>query len=374
LLVYGACLGGPYLHSIFVRDAAVTTWLHVATAPVPGELAARGLRPGETVGDDRRVATIVNPLADRTALARAEADFAAATARATQFERIAAARRARRAAYATAFERELDQRAATAEANLSFITRRLETERAEAGRAEQLRRAGSASAAAAEAATARVAALEAERATIDGELKRVRLRRANTTQGVYLAEDGQEPEWSARHDPLTLERETLEVEQATSAARTVVAAARDDYEHRHGAALEAPPGAVIWNRPAAPGAHVESGAPVLSWIDPTVVLVDAPVSDLEIALLPPGTRARVKIEGESRPREGVVLLTRSSSAPLDVRELAATARGRRPGTAQVIIRLDPTPDEPGPATIGRPAYVTFPGVSVFRLLQARLHW
>lgn len=374
VLVYGAWVGGPYLHSIFVRDAAVTTWLHVATAPVAGELDAAALRPGGTVGGDRLVATLINPRADRSALAQAEAELAAATARAGQFETIAAERRTRRQAYAAAYTREIDQRAHTAESTLSFINHRLETERAEAARLAQLLKAGGSSAAAAEAAGARVAAVEAERATVDGELKRTRLRRESAARGVYLADDGHELDWSARYDPLALEREALDLAHATATARAKVGAARELYERQHRAVLEAPPGAVVWNRHAAPGTHVEAGSPVVSWIDPTTVLVDAPVSDLEISLLPPGTRALVMIEGEHRPREGIVVLTRGSAAPLDTRELAATARGRGPGTAQVIVRLEYCPADAGRLAIGHPAHVHFPGVSVLRLLRARLRW
>lgn len=374
VLAYGAWIGGPYLHSVFVRDAAVTGWLQVATAPISGELDATALRPADTVGQDGLVATLSNARADRSTLAQEEAELEATTARAEQFESIAAERRSRRKAYAAAYERELDQRAQTEESTLSLIARRLETERAEAVRLAQLLKAGSSSASAAEAAGARVAAVEAERATIDGNLQRTRLRRESAARGVYLAEDGHELDWSARYDPLILEREALDLAQAKAAARAKVVAARELYERQHRARLEAPPGAVVWNRHAAPGAHVEAGAPVLSWIDPTNLLVDAPVSDLEISLLPPGTRALIMIEGEHRPREGVVLLTRGSSATLDTRELAATARGRGAGTAQVLVRVENSPAGAGRPAIGHPAHVHFPGVSVLRLLRARLRW
>lgn len=372
--IYGAWIGGPYLYSIFVRDAAVTTWLHVTTAPIAGELDAAPLRPGDVVGPDRRLATIVNSRADRSALTQAETELAAAKARAAQFETIAAARRARRQAYVSVYERELELRIATHEGTLAATTQRLETERAEAGRAERLLQAGGASTAAAESARARVAALAAERAAVEGELQRARLRRERAVHGVYLAEDGNEPDWSARHDPLVLERETLESAHAVSTADAKAAAARDWYEHQQRAVLEAPSGAVVWNRQAAPGTYVGAGAPVASWVEPSVLLVDAPVSDLEISLLPAGTRAMVRIEGEHGTREGVVLFTRGSAAPLDTQELATTARGRKPGTAQVIVRLNSSPADAGQMVIGRPAHVTFPGVSVLRLLGARLRW
>jgi hypothetical protein len=36
VLVYVAWIGGPYFRSVIVRDAAVTTWISVAPAPVSG--------------------------------------------------------------------------------------------------------------------------------------------------------------------------------------------------------------------------------------------------------------------------------------------------------------------------------------------------
>jgi multidrug resistance efflux pump len=372
--LYATWLGGPYLYSIFVRDAAVTTWRHVATAPIPGELDSTDLRPGSLVPAHGRLATLVNPLADRTALAQAEAAVVAATARAAQFARVVAQHRARRSAYAGAFTRDLEQRTVIEEATLVSLSRQVEVERANAQRIDSLLSTGSAPRADADAASARLAAIQAERTITDGSLRRNRARRDDAALGVYLAVEGQELDWAARYDPLLLEREALGLAHELASARATLAATRDAYSHRARAVLTAPPGTVIWNRDATPGSHVEAGAPVISWIDPSVVLIDAPVSDLEISLLAAGTRALVMIEGERRPRDGVVLLTRGSGAPLGAHELAATARGRVPGIAQVLVRLTDTTRASERLVIGHPAHVTFPSVSVLRLLRARLRW
>src|SRR5215510_6446663 len=83
LLAYAGWIGGPYLQSIILRDAAVTTWISVATAPIRGTVAAAPLQPGQRVGADGRLLRIDNPILDGTPLATAEADVVAAGSRVT---------------------------------------------------------------------------------------------------------------------------------------------------------------------------------------------------------------------------------------------------------------------------------------------------
>src|SRR5262245_24761375 len=81
VVAYALWILGPYLRAIVVRDAAITSWIAVTTAPVAG-YTTRALHPGERIGADGRIATIADPRADTTALARAKADLAQAQARA----------------------------------------------------------------------------------------------------------------------------------------------------------------------------------------------------------------------------------------------------------------------------------------------------
>src|SRR5207248_1753452 len=74
LIIYIGWIGGPYLRSVILRDAAVTSWINPAPAPIVGYVGPRPLYPGERVGAEGRIAVIEDPLADRSALARAEAD------------------------------------------------------------------------------------------------------------------------------------------------------------------------------------------------------------------------------------------------------------------------------------------------------------
>ena len=75
LLAYIAWIGGPYLRSIIVRDAAVTTWISFTSAPIRGYVGEHPLYPGERVGADGRIVTIKDILADQTPVIRAKSEL-----------------------------------------------------------------------------------------------------------------------------------------------------------------------------------------------------------------------------------------------------------------------------------------------------------
>src|SRR5262245_416789 len=111
LILYALWIGGPYLRSIVVRDAAVTSWINTVAAPIDG-LVGRPLHVGARVGADGRILSVENPRADPLALARARADRDRANERVAALTRVerdmaalAAARAARAAAYAALFKR-----------------------------------------------------------------------------------------------------------------------------------------------------------------------------------------------------------------------------------------------------------------------------
>jgi hypothetical protein len=122
----------------------------------------------------------------------------------------------------------------------------------------------------------------------------------------------------------------------------------------------------------APGTAVQPGNPVASWVDCAVLMVDAPVSDVELALLTKGAAAEVVLEGENRTRHGTVLLTRGAAATIGQADLAALAKGRRPGIGQALIKLDSSPADIEACPIGHVAYVDFPGVGLLDIMRARL--
>src|SRR4249920_1497044 len=102
------------------------------------------------------------------------------------------------------------------------------------------------------------------------------------------------------------------------------------------------------------------------------MLVDVPVSDVELALLNKGAVANVVLEGEERVRRGTVVLTRGAAATIGREDLAAVAKGRYPGIGQVLVKLEPTPADIETCPVGRAAYVDFPQVGLIAILRARL--
>lgn len=374
VVLFWTWIGWPYLHSIVVRDAAVTAWLNVATTPIAGELEPAALPPGGIVGADGHLAALVNPRADRTALARALGELAAAEARVAQLRQTKALRDTVVADYTAGFKQELDLRVRDQTAVLAYLRERLAAERADAARFSKLRDSGGVSTAAAEAAAARVAALEGERIALESALERTTLRRQSADRDANRLEDGSPADWSGRLDLLRAEAELAAATADLATARTVAAAARQNYEDQHTVVLTAPAGALVWSRFAAPGSALAAGAPVSAWIDPTQLLVDVPVSDVEAALLSPGARAHVVIEGERHARDGVVVFARGSAAALGARDLAALAKGRRPGHGQALVRLAVRPGDRVSALVGRAGQVDFPDVSIFTVIRARLRF
>ena len=108
------------------------------------------------------------------------------------------------------------------------------------------------------------------------------------------------------------------------------------------------------------------------WIDCDVILVDVPVSDLEVGLLRKGMVADVVLEGEAQVRRGSVLLTRGAASVLGSADLAAVAKGHGDGVGQVIVSLEPTPEDTADCPIGVAAWVDFPVVDCVDELRGRL--
>jgi hypothetical protein len=98
------------------------------------------------------------------------------------------------------------------------------------------------------------------------------------------------------------------------------------------------------------------------------------VSDVQLSLLRTGAPASIVLEGERRARTGKVLLLRGAAATLGASDLAAVAKGRRPGVAQVVIALDGAAADAESCPVGRAAFVHFPDVSVLDVVLARLRW
>jgi multidrug resistance efflux pump len=385
LVAYLVWIGGPYLRSIIVRDAAVTTWINIVRAPIDGYLDANALRPGARVESGGRIASLDNPLADVTPLIQALAARDAAVVRlesrkalVIELERVVADRKKLVGDYANTFRRQLEAKIDGSRQIVAFLSNRVDLERSQADRMAMLAKSGAGSQAAWDTAEGLV--IENQRLLTENEtaLAQDEVRLDSIAQGIFLLDDGSEGATAQR----SLESALLDLERAkadaaaaeaeAAAAQKLADAAGDVHRKQSTAIVSAPANTVVWSLIEAPGGAVRAGTPVASWIDCTILLVDVPVSDIEVALLKIGARADVVLEGEKATHQGTVLLLRGSASTLGADDLAAIAKGRHPGIAQVIVALPKDNAEIAACPIGRAAHVDFPDMGLIQVILARL--
>ncbi len=382
---YAGWLFAPYLTSVVSRDAAVTTWVHIATAPIRGSLDGPPMAVGQRLGADGEIVGVRNLQADpswmeRSAaeVARAETNVADLRAFVAHMQSLDANWRGRTANYADTFKRNLEIEIDGARQELAYITERLALERAVAERKQALARHGNTSKSEADDALAEVMELERMRAEREMAVAHAEERRRAADRGVFLASDGRSPEWAFdSEDQVQLEiaqakRALADAEAALIEARAAAVAARQAFELISASPITAPPGSLVWSVIAGAGAAVEPGTPVIEWIDCSVILVDVPVSDVEIGLLRHGMRADVILEGDTEVRQGSVLLTRGAASVLGAEDLAALAKGHGGGRGQAIVRLEDGMEDANDCPIGVAAWVDFPEIDVIDVLRARL--
>ena len=215
-------------------------------------------------------------------------------------------------------------------------------------------------------------------ATLQSDFDRSTHRRSMAEEGTFLLDDGTDAAVGARNldeARLALNQAKLDLALAkvdVELARKILVAARSAYDKALSASVSAPSGALVWSLIIAPGSAVQPGSPVASWIDCSVLMVDAPISDVELSLLPKGAKADVVFEGETKMRRGTVILTRGAAATVGRADLAAIAKGREAGVGQALIKLDASPADIAACPIGQAAYVDFPDIGVIDVLRARL--
>jgi multidrug resistance efflux pump len=377
LLIYVIWVGWPYFRAIVVRDAAVTTWIGVISSPIAG-YTTDPLHPGERTGADGRIATITDTGAQGSESARAQAELSRAQARvAAQAAMIDATQRALdlRAAhageFAATFSHDLDAAVAGAGKSLAFLQQRLALQRQEAARLASLKQGSLASQSALDSANSSVADLQRQIADTQATLERDNQRLQAAKRGVFLLEDGTDGN-SAFQNLADARLRLLQAQETLTELRAEQAAAQLAYDKARSLEVLLKPGLMVWSLISSPGAPVQPGTPLASWVDCTVMLVDVPVSDVEAALLHPGSTAHVVLEGERKVRTGLVILTRGSAGTLGSHDLAALAKGRRPGIGQALVSLEATPADVKACAIGHAAFVDFPEVGVFDQIRARL--
>jgi multidrug resistance efflux pump len=384
-LAYAAWMFAPYARSVIVRDAAVTTWVHVATSPIRGVVDQQLPVLGARIGADRKALRVQNPRADATELHKAELELANATTTLNdllsyrqEIRELQDERRAAKAQYADLFRADLDAEIAGLERLIEVTQVRLGLIRSIEARKQTLVRSGMSSLADADETALRVSALELDLAEKQASLGLARVRRKAADSGLFLASDRSEPNWTrADRTELKLEvdRSRLQLHEAENRkeqARRYLEDVRQAFEQQGSAFVTAPEGAVLWSISAGAGAAVESGTPVFTWIDCGDLLVDVPISDAEVALIRHGMKAEVILEGERMPRIGTVFLTRGSASTIGGTDIAAIAKGRERGVAQALLRLETQPEDREDCRVGRAAYVWFPELGFFDILRARL--
>jgi hypothetical protein len=261
---------------------------------------------------------------------------------------------------------------------MASIESALQHERTEAERQERMMQSGASSQT--EADLARVRAIDREDQLSDARatLARAERRLAALDASAFLLFDESDAGDARRAlDDTTLalaaaRTDLAAVDASLQALEAAVALATDQFERAHEAAISAPAGAIIWSQIAGPNTEVPAGAPIATWVDCSLLLVDVPISDLEASLLAPGALAELAIEGETGTRTGRVLFTRGAAATLAHDDLAAVAKGRTPGTGQAIVEIEPVAADARNCPIGRAVFVNFPGVGVIDMIAARL--
>ena len=374
-----------YFASVLFRDAVVTSWLFVATAPISGQIEPPMPQPGDVVAGSGAVVRIRNMQADDTELARLDAEIARMQDRVRQFDeqlselRQTSARWEHRARiYAEVFRDAIDAELAGLEEELAFVGRQFELARRVANRLEALASQGNVSLSTADERQAGIMELASRKSALEKEVAHARRRKEAADDDVFITAEGNNPDWAFDSSDV-LELKLIETSDSLAAARGALAklaeerrAAEVQFARTSLAEVRVPAGSVIWSVAAGPGATVGRGAPLVEWIDCSRPLVDVPVSELDVALINAGMTAEVWIDELAAPLAGRVIYTRGSAARLDQRELAAVADSEDSSVAQVVLAIDGGDFGAENCPVGRAAFVHFPSIGPLDRFRAFL--
>jgi CRP/FNR family cyclic AMP-dependent transcriptional regulator len=370
------------LYIVLDRDAAVTSWLNEATAPISGTIERFESRIGQKVDPTGLVATLVDRSVDRSGVIRAEGQERRAETRLAQIEqyrdrvtRLGREWSERRVRYADGFRGDLDLEIQDLEQRLALLKERVALADASARRRRSLRVSGTASQADEDVATSSHRELQVSLTQMEKALERVRERRRLAEQGVFLQQDGKEPEWSWRSiDEIDLEaaranRTVSDAQEDLNTARSLLAEERKNLSDISTASIRVPPSRTIWSSRISNNSAVKQGDRLFSWIDCSVLLVDVPVTETLAALLMEGMRATVLLDGDPNSYQATVLQTRGASSRIGRSELASISRGHKSWTAQALVSIEGAQSVSN-CPIGRRAFVTFPDIRLIQYLRA----
>jgi multidrug resistance efflux pump len=384
LLLYAVVMLWPYLAATLVRGSAVTAWSNVATAPIRGRTPAKLPVPGSLVGQDGVVVEIVNDLLDPGAVGVAEANLAAARARVAAAqaylagaEEIDRDRHELLRLHADNYRAERDAEIQVLQARVAMLEGKLDVARSVAARGRSVADSGYRSRDYRDEAQQRLAEAELALAAERMALERARRYRAAADRDIFLAPDGSSMNWAfddRQEARIEVKRAHLELERAEAAeqaAEHAADAARGAFKLQSQAPVRAPPGSTLRSLIVGAGATVEPGNPVATWIDCRELLLDAPVSDAALPLIPLGSEAEAILEGEGRWRKARVINIRGAAETIGAADLAAVAKGRHAGDGQVVLQLD-VHEAFAVCPVGHAAYVHFPSAGLLDVLMARL--
>lgn len=385
LVVYAVAMLWPYLAATLVRGSAVTAWTHLATAPIQGRAPANLPLIGARVGADGVILGIVNDRLDpapvrlaEAALANARTRLAAATDYLDSVQELDGQRRELMKRYAADYRADLADEIAWREARVTSLAAKAALAAEIAERSRNVSEGGYRSRDYRDEARIRLDEAEAELAAERMALEQAKRRQAASAAGLFRAPDGTSLPWAYgdwQESKTEIKGARLQLQQARSAeseASQALDAAREAFRLKEKAPVLAPPGATIRSVIVGRGATVGLGDPVAKWIDCNDLFVDAPVSDAALPLIPLGSKAEAILEGDGRWREAHVVALRGGAETLGAADLAAVAKGRQQGDAQVLLKLDGDPHEFASCPVGRAAYVHFPSAGVLAVLLARL--
>ena len=385
LVVYALVMLWPYLAATLVRDAAITAWMNLATAPIHGRVMARLPMLGSQVGPDGIILELINEQIDPGLVPRADAALDAARSRTRAakaylegVQEIDRDRRDLMKLYAGQYRAQLDAEIVQREARVAALKLKATLAAQVAERMRNITDSGYRSKDYRDDGAIRLAEAEADLTAERMALDQVKRRRAASDEGVFILPDGTSPIWAydQRQDAKTeIKKARLALEQAEAAedeAEQALMATRENYKVQSRAGVKAPPGSTIRSLIIGEGSFVGPGGPVARWIDCTEIMVDAPVSDAALPLIPMGSKAEVIIEGENRWRTATVTNIRGAAETITVADLAAVAKGRGQGDGQVLLMLHAERSEFASCPVGQAAYVHFPSAGIVAVLLARL--
>lgn len=375
----------PHARSLIVRNAVTTAQILDLNAPISGSVTALDVIPGSVAVADRAVVSLFNEKEDSSRVARLEAMKAYSETEVSRLIQqlemvtsVAEARRAEMYAYTEAVNLDVARQLQTTRDRSVALQSALREAESNLERVTRLHEDGLLSRADYEAADAAYQAAQADFSGNKLEISRLQQQQEEIRKSVFQVNvpDGA---LLTRQSVQELDLEVLRIEQALGESRGRLAAttaelvsAEQAYSKASSADMLLPPGRVVWNVYTAPGAWVNEGSPLLSFVDCSRLMLDIAVDDATLELIEPGMKVNVRLFGSFEYREGTVTLVRGSSAlRSDQRVYAAEVenRGHRKGRVLASIEAPDLAGLPGESCgIGRTAYAEFEDINLFEMI------